>query len=145
MTSDASKGLHRAILKALNKSTRIGELLGAGGRICGEDMPQDTDHPDDQGRPSIILRSGTARSWHSATFDGQEHALVLDVFCKRRGPDTQEISSAIIERLHDADLPINGHALVSLDFECSETTAAEDPGDGIDQCRLYFKALTIGD
>ncbi len=145
MTSDAFMGLHRAILKALNETACIGDFLGTGGRIYGEAIPSSADHPIEPVCPSIILRMGTTHCWHSATFDGQEHALVLDIFCKGQEQDLRSLSSAVIERLHDADLPIRGHALISLEFECSETTTAHNPMNAVDQCRMYFKALTISD
>lgn len=145
MTSDASLGLHRSILNALNDNSRIRGLLGAVGRIYGEDLPCDKDHLHDQVYPRIIVRSGTARCWHSATFDGQEHSLVVDIFSMGPEQEIRQLSSAVIERLHDTDLPICGHALVSLDFECSETTMAENTDGKADQGRLYFKALTISD
>lgn len=144
MTSDASLGLCRAILKALKDDNRINSLLGPTGVIC-KSVNVTSVIENKQARPAIMMGPGTVRCWHSATFDGQEHALTLDVLCCDEDQAIRSLSSAIIERLHDADLPICGHALVSLEFECSETKPASSEYEGQDHCRMYFKALTISD
>ena len=102
---------------------------------------------EDNRKPEIpSLRLGLTKSsaWRSATFDGQEHEIRFYLYNREGGSNwAKETASLIIERLHDADFPISGHALVDLQFEQSQTRYLEDI-----QCfqtLLDFKGLTVCD
>lgn len=70
--------------------------------------------------------------------------MVLDIWCDHNGDKhIKQIASIVIERLHNADLPIPGHALVDLQFEASETRHWQDKQ--LEHCRLEFSALTVSD
>ena len=85
-----------------------------------------------------------ARAWSSATFDGQEHELAFDLWTSGGGSaESKEIAGAIIDRLHNADFPVTGHALVDLQFSNSETRYLQEKG--VFQCHLRFRALTVND
>ncbi|GER02283.1 hypothetical protein JCM17845_29060 [Iodidimonas gelatinilytica] len=165
MTVDASWGLHRAILAALREDKAVLACVGGpeaigdeSRRPCG-DGPQGKDGEKicgqggehggrengkkDQAHPSIKLGASSTACWHSATFDGQEHTLTLDLESPKGDMAVRQMAAAVIERLHDADLLIPGHALIELQFECSETHAPD--AQGITHCRMFFKALTVSD
>jgi len=53
------------------------------------------------------------------------------------------LAAAVTERLHDADLPLPGHALIELQFERSESRFLDE--DDIAACQMVFRALTVED
>mgnify|MGYP005854414665 CR=1 FL=1 len=135
MGADASWPLERAILSALRDSERIRALLGGSGGVVSGVQSADT--------PVICYAAATARAWHSATFDGQDHEITLLLRTTPQDAEIGALAAAVTGRLHDADLPIPGHALIELQFERSETRSFDE--DGIASCRLLFRALTVED
>ena len=137
MGTDADWPLQRAVLDALRRDQAVRSHLG--------DPPRILDRPDPAADlPLLIYGAGRSRSWHSATFDGQEHDIVLDLRSGAGGSGrVREIAASIIDVLHDADLPLPGHALIDLQFEESETRFEE--ADGSYRCKLRFKGLTVAD
>ncbi|MCK5575662.1 MAG: DUF3168 domain-containing protein [Sphingomonadales bacterium] len=94
--------------------------------------------------PFIYIGNTSSQAWHSATFDGQEHELDIHVVAAiDGGAHVQEISGAVINTLHDADLLLKGHALVDLQFERSETHECFDRKQF--HTTVSFKALTVSD
>ncbi|HXV73159.1 MAG TPA: DUF3168 domain-containing protein, partial [Sphingomonadales bacterium] len=82
--------------------------------------------------------------WSSATFDGQEHRLTFDLWTGQGGSaEAKKVAGCIIDRLHDADFPVPGHALVDLQFSSSETRYLEE--EGLFLTHLVFTALTVSD
>lgn len=135
MTTDASWPLQRAILSALRDDAALAALLGAGDRIFGSvEAREET--------PCVCYGDSVARVWHSATFDGQEHDIRLELFCGEGDAPVRKIAAAVIGLLHDADLPIPGHALIELEFMSSETRPS---ADGATHCRMEFHGLTVSD
>jgi len=135
MGVDASWPLQRAILAALREDGRVHALLGEAGEVTTE--------ADTQVRPAIAFAGAVVRAWHSATFDGQDHEITLLLRTSSAGPAIGELSAAVIDVLHDADLPLPGHALIELEFERSETRpSGSDAGA---HCRMTFRALTVSD
>lgn len=134
---DASWQFATAVLKHLTGEIRIEEHRGS-------QVPVYDEPADEQESPKILLGDSFSRSWHGTTFDGQEHDLTLHVWTIEGGSlGSKKISSQIINRLHNADFSIPGHALVDLQFESSETRYRRDKQQY--HCRLAFRGLTVSD
>ncbi|GAB4577246.1 MAG: hypothetical protein Tsb008_23170 [Rhodothalassiaceae bacterium] len=134
MTTDASWPLQTAILNALRNDGELVALLG-GVEAIGRERRNGEE-------PSLFYGDCATRAWHSATFDGQVHDIVIEVTCAAGG-SARAIASRIIGLLHDADLPIPGHALIELEFVSSETRSFERAG--LEHSRLMFHGLTVSD
>jgi len=135
MGADASWPLERAILAALRESEAIRTLLGETGAIVSGTRSGAT--------PLVAYAGATARAWHSATFDGQDHEVTLLLQTGSEDLEIGALAEAVTDRLQDADLPIPGHALIELQFERSETRSCDK--SGISSCRMVFRALTVED
>lgn len=158
MGTDAAWPLHKAITAVLVESKDLRGLLGdplrlADGCYAADCMPDVT-------QPCLAFGDSRARAWQSATFDGQEHEITLHLWTAPGDADqSRQIAGVIINLLHDADLPLPGHALVDMQFESSETRhlagarpgdkSANGQGNGAGQsachCLLTFKGLTVSD
>lgn len=138
MTRDASRPLQCAIIDTLKNTAALCARLGGPGRVFDRAPAAETSP-----LPRLVYGGGGTRAWHSATFDGQEHEISLDLYSGPGQAPVRDLSAAVIERLHDADFPLPGHALIELEFECSETRC--DPATAREHCRLVFKALTVSD
>ncbi len=137
MGIDASWPLQRVILTALSHDKKIVSFLGSPARIYDGPVEEEV-------YPYVKCGENRVKAWQSATFDGQEHELNFNLWSREGGyGQSKEIAAAIIERLHDADLKIPGHALVDLQFESSETRLVEE--NETYHCRLVFKGLTVSD
>ncbi len=166
MGADAAWPLHKAISTVLAESTELRGFLGNPIRLTDGGL-SDGFAPDAP-MPRLAFGDSRSRAWQSATFDGQEHEITLHLWSPPGDANqSRQIAAAIINLLHDADLPVPGHALVDMQFESSETrhlagTKRESgPGDGAavagetdngataDQgachCLLTFKGLTVSD
>lgn len=137
MGADATWPLQQGILQHLKTDASLKTHFG--------DPPKIHDQNEKRGAcPCLVLGDSWARVWSSATFDGQEHILAFDLWTANGGSaESKEIAGALIDRLHNADFPVAGHALVDLQFSNSETRYLEE--QGIFHCRLSFKALTVSD
>jgi len=129
----ASWALQQAVFAALAADAPLVALLGAP-RIF-DDVPQGTDFP------YLAFGQTTARDWSTGTEDGAEHTLTLSVWSQARGKkEAHEIMGAVRAALHDAPLALNGHRLVTLRHEFSETRREPD-GDTI-RGTVRFRAVT---
>lgn len=149
MGTDAAWPLHKAVMTVLAESSELQIYLGNPPRVFDG-------YVVDASMPHLAFGDNRSRAWQSATFDGQEHEITLHLWSP---PDDAEqsrrIAGVIINLLHDADLPVPGHALVDMQFESSETRylasngcAGGSEGDNGDQachCLLTFKGLTVSD
>jgi len=135
MGADACWPLQKAIIAALEADSTVRRLLGGLGRVGANAHNLEP--------PAIIYAGSETRAWHSATFDGQDHEVVLALRTPPQGPEAAELAEAVTGVLHDADLPLPGHALISLEFERSESRRESETGQGA--CRMIFKALTVSD
>lgn len=137
MSKDATWPLEKSLVEYLKADPAVRASLGTPPKIYDQ-----TGTPECY--PHLSLGDSVTRSWASATFDGQEHDLILDLSTAEGGSgESKRIAGAIIDALHDADFPVPGHALVDLQFESSETRYIEERG--LFHCRLRFKALTVSD
>lgn len=137
MSSDAALPLQREMIMQLQNNDVLQDQMGGSFVIMDKNKELHS-------YPVILLGETRAFAWQSATFDGQEHEVQLTVLNNIGGSDkAKSISSAIIGVLHNADFPVNGHALVDMQFEKSETKYLEDCK--CFQSVIYFKALTVCD
>lgn len=137
MGADASLPLQQGILLHLKSCKSLKAHLG--------DPPRISDQTEKTGvYPELLLGDSFAKAWSSATFEGQEHDLRLNLWTADGGSAAaKKIAGAVIDRLHDADFPVKGHALVDLQFASSETRYLEERG--LFHCHLAFKVLTVSD
>ena len=137
MSADASWPLQKGILLHLKSCKSLKQHLG--------DHPRIFDQTEKTGVfPELLLGDSFAKAWSSATFEGQEHDLRLNLWTADGGSAAaKKIAGAVIDRLHDADFKVKGHALVDLQFASSETRYLEE--SGLFHCHLAFKALTVSD
>ena len=119
MSADSSWELQKTIYQTLTGDpTLMGMVTGV------------HDHaPQGAAFPYITIGEATAQPWGAAGLDGIEATLSLHVWS--RSPGRKEVKRIVAEMhrlLHDADLAVTGHALVSIRFQFGETF--RDP-DGI--------------
>lgn len=137
MGADASWPLQQGLLDHLKNCKSIRKYLGTPPRIL-------TQGEKSGNYPELVMGDSTVKAWSSATFDGQEHRLCFDLWTSGGGSaEAKKVAGAVIDRLHDADFPVPGHALVDLQFASSETRYLEE--EGVFLTRLAFTALTVSD
>lgn len=153
MGADAAWPLHKAISTTLAESKKLQSYLGNPLRLSDSHTPETP-------LPRLAFGDSRSRAWQSATFDGQEHEITLHLWSSPDDADqSRKIAGVIINLLHDADLPVPGHALVDLQFESSETRyisgenngalapggTSGPAGEAAYHCLLTFKGLTVSD
>lgn len=138
MGVDASWPLKAAIQDVLRRSNHMRSAMGESGRFPETDCAG-TQH---EALPAVAFSRMTSRVWHSATFDGQDHEIVLQIDAKDR-KTLRDISRAVTEILHNADFPVSGHALIEMSFESSQTS--DDVAGEQNRCLMFFRALTVSD
>lgn len=80
--------------------------------------------------------------WRRPSFDGFRHKFCLtSVFPKHAEASADALCHAVINRLHHADIDLDGHALIDLSFVQSEMLTCNE----YINCRVEFDALTISD
>ncbi len=96
---------------------------------------------DDGHSPQLSVSLLETKPWASATFNGAHHHLEMAL--NGEGPKslTVQATDRIILALHDADMTLNGYALIDFQFAGAETKIDEDGSC----CRLHFDALTLSD
>jgi len=142
MGADATWPLQQGLVKYLEQDLSLKKHLGKTPKIF--DQQEIAKESAKAGCPRVVLGDNFSKAWSSATFEGQEHDLTLHLWTNEGGSRaSKEIAGVIIDRLHNADFPVAGHALVDLQFASSETRYHEDLGRF--HCRLQFKALTVSD
>lgn len=131
MSMDAELALQQSIYTRLTEDAPLTALLD--GRIY-DDVPAEAAFP--------FLASGRARSrdWSSGDSTGAEIMLTLAVYSRAHGRrETTEISGAVKAALHEAELTLTDHALVSLRFLDADIVRQRD---GITwRQELRFRAL----
>ena len=150
MGTDAAWPLHNAISARLVSSEKLQAYLG-------NPLPLFDSRAQEGPLPRLGFGDSRSKAWQSATFDGQEHEITLHLWSPPGDAgQSRQIAGEIINLLHDADLPVPGHALVDMQFESSETrhiigegkgegAGQGDEGEGPYHCLLTFKGLTVSD
>ena len=144
MGADATWPLQQGLVKHLEQDLSLKKHFNNTLKILDQHECACEGRAAGAGFPQVILGDNFAKAWSSATFEGQEHELTLHLWTNDGGsPASKQIAGIIIDRLHNADFPVSGHALVDLQFASSETRYREDLGRF--HCCLQFKALTVSD
>ena len=91
--------------------------------------------------PYATIGQTTIADWSTGTEDGSEHRVMLHAWSRAGGQtECHAIAEAIRAALHDVALMLDGHALVNLRFETTDTR--RDP-DGITfHSVMRFRAVT---
>jgi len=107
MPQNASRALQKAIFAALSNDPVLTGLLGAGKVF--DDVPQRASFP------YLTIGQATLRDWSTATEEGEEHMLTLQIWSNEAGHKTlQAAVQAIHDLLHNATLTLEGHNLINL-------------------------------
>lgn len=132
MTAPAAE-VQKAIYEALAGDVDLVARLGG---------PRIYDHtPADVPFPYITFGRTSIYDWSTGTESGTEQLLTLHVWSKAKGKsETHELMDAIVARLHDAQLALDGHRLANLRLEFSEVRFDEDLT--VHHGLLRFRALT---
>ena len=106
----AAWSLQKAVFAALAADAPLIALLGAA-RIY-DDVPQSADFP------YLTFGQSTARDWSTASEDGSEHTITLNVWSQAKGRnEVHEIMAAARSALHGQPLTLEGHRLINLRHE----------------------------
>jgi hypothetical protein len=118
MTS-ASHAVRSAIIATLTNDLAVTAALG-GARIY-DDVPTRAEFP------YLVFAQTTERDWSTATDAGHEHTVTLHVWSRALGrKEAEAIMAATQTALHDQALALDGHRLVNLRHEFSETRRDPD-------------------
>jgi hypothetical protein len=117
--SSASWSLQKAIHQTLTANAAVLAQLGG---------PHVWDHvPRGAAFPYVTIASTTDRDWSTGTDTGSEHVLTLHVWSKAAGRDQAETIAAELKQvLHDQPLTLDGHRLVNLRHELTDTRRDAD-------------------
>lgn len=128
-----SAELQMTIFKTLTSDPALTALLGG---------PKIFDRvPERASFPYLTLGRTTVVDWSTGTEDGAEHILTLHVWAKGGGKaETYAIMDKVSTRLHDANLPLEGHKLVNLQLQFAE--ARQEPESATYHGILRFRAVT---
>lgn len=127
--SDPALALQKAIYDALKNET------SAGANVF--DAVPSTDP-----FPRIVIGPAQTIGDFAECYDGSESFLQIDVYSNKVGsmPEVKTIASEIRSILHDADLDLEGHVLVQIEFQDSVYSRE---GDGrTARARMTLRAET---
>lgn len=132
----SSWSLQRAIYDVLVADATVLGLLG-GPRIFDA-------VPDNSAFPYLTLGQSTVTDWSTGSDTGEEHRLALNVWSRAAGRrEAHEIMAALRLALHECELELVGHRLVSLRHESSDVRRE---ADGITvRGAVRFRAVTEPD
>lgn len=72
--------------------------------------------------PYVAIGASTDRDWSTGSDNGTEHIITLHVWSRAPGRnETENIAAAIRLALHDQPLTLDGHRLVNIRHELTET------------------------
>jgi hypothetical protein len=110
--------LQRAVYAALVADATLAALVGD--RVF--DAP-----PRAAAFPYVTLGEARATDWSTGTESGSEHRLVVHVWSRSRGKtECWAVLAALRTALDDADLAVDGHALVSLRVAAEDVAQERD-------------------
>jgi hypothetical protein len=130
--SSISFALQQAIFAVLSASGDLQALIG--GRLF--------DYvPRDSAFPYVALGGGSEADWSTATEDGAEHAVQIDVWSRSTGhKEAKQIADIIRETLNNAALTISGATLIDIRHLATDFSRESD-GQTF-RARLSFRAVT---
>ncbi|MBU2582779.1 MAG: DUF3168 domain-containing protein [Alphaproteobacteria bacterium] len=113
MTS-AQWALQKAVFATLSGAAPLTALIGSG-RIY-DDVPRDADFP------YVTFGQSQVRDWSTGGEPGHEHIFTLHIWSRENGRrEVEEAMGLMEDALHDASLALDGHQLVNLRHEFSES------------------------
>lgn len=117
--ADGAWALQRAVYQALSGDATLTDLLG--GAQIYDDVPREATFP------YVTFGPNATRDWSTGTESGQEHILTLNAWSRAGGRrEVLQILMTIENALDDANLTVDGHRLVNLRHEVSETNRDAD-------------------
>lgn len=91
--------------------------------------------------PYVLLADVRIRDWSATESRGAEHLLILSAISIQRGvAEALAIAETIVALLDEAPLPLEGHHLVDLRHQASETRREQN--GRFARVDLRFRALT---
>ncbi len=90
---------------------------------------------------ALVIAELTTNDYSTATEPGEEHLLTLQVWSDGAGRrQAQEIAEIVRSLLHDAALPLAGHALIGLRHISTRTR--REPKSRFFGAEMRFRAVT---
>lgn len=130
----ASLALQSAILTALAANPDLTALTGGHARIY-DFVPPGASYP------YVTFGQSVERDWSTASEDGREHTLTLQIWSRAAGRAEVYRAAAVIRAaLHLAKLPLTGFNLVSLRYQFQEARRELD-GETF-RAIVRFRAVT---
>lgn len=132
--SSMSFALQQAIFAALSASSDLQALIG--------NPPRLFDYvPRESAFPYVVLGDGNEADWSTATEDGTEHSLQIDVWSRSIGhKEAMQIADVIRATLNNAALTVSGTTLI--DIRHLATDFSREPDGQTFRARLQFRAVT---
>ena len=131
--SSISFALQQAIFAALSASSDLQALISNPPRLF--DFV-----PPDSAFPYVVLGDGGEADWSTATEDGTEHNIQIDVWSREPGhKEAKQIADVIRATLNNAALTISGAALINIRYLA--TDFAREPDGQTFRARLTFRAV----
>lgn len=126
--------LQKAVFAALASDVALVAALGGEPRIH--------DHaPASVPFPYLTFGRVSVHDWSTATEEGSEHVFTIHVWSRAKGKsEAVAIMEVVHRRLHDADLDLDGHALVNLRAETQDIRFDDD--HGVYHGAVLFRAVT---
>lgn len=91
--------------------------------------------------PYLVLGEMTVTDFSTGDGAGSEHRFEIEAWTKQNGrKQAVELAAAVRAALHDADLALDGAALINLRHE--RTVSRRAPKSGLHVARLRFRAVT---
>jgi hypothetical protein len=131
--TDPGWALQTAVYGALTTNTEL--LAALGGPHIYDHVPRKTPPP------YVTFAQSTVRDWSSGSQAAHEHTMTLNVWTSASGrKKAAAVVTAVRAALHDRSLVLDGHHLVNLRHEFSETRRVED-GEMLNGV-VRFRAVT---
>jgi hypothetical protein len=125
--------LQQAVVERLSTDPAIVAIIGAGrifDRLITRAEP-----------PYLVLGEITSSDYSTGDEAGSEHRFEVEAWSKQNGrKQAVELADAVHAALHDADLTLDGAALVNLRHE--RTVSRRAPRSGLHLARIRFRAVT---
>ena len=111
--------LQKALFSHLSSDTELAAVLG-GAKIY-DDVPRDAEFP------YVTFGESVVRDWSTGTDEGFEHIVTLHAWSRANGRrESHEIVGVLRSSLHDNALTVDGHRLINLRHEFSESRREPD-------------------
>ena len=125
--------LQQAVVERLSTDPAIVAIIGAGrifDRLITRAEP-----------PYLVLGEITSSDFSTGDEAASEHRFEVEAWSKQNGrKQAVELADAVHAALHDADLTLDGAALVNLRHE--RTVSRRAPRSGLHLARIRFRAVT---